>query len=206
MTSGDILQKYYRRLQNNRRTLDNIESAYRRGFLIRRDLELAYESLFLHAFTGLELLIQELFVNLLCERATHPRPCRPLQVFPSLRTAQTIIEQGGYVDWLPLEKLEKLSKVFFKATGNPAAGNPFLAGINQPAKHELAQCRVIRNYIAHKSDHAKRELLERVISAAALPGKRRDLLTYLRHPHTATESKYDYHVGAIFTIARSFCT
>jgi hypothetical protein len=199
VTSHDILQRYFQRMKENEWTLNNINKAYKKGVLVRRDLCLAYEGLFLQSVVAFELLIEDLFLHLITGLSTHPRPTGPLHKFPSIDVARDIITQKRYIDWLPIGKMEDISKVFFLS-----GQNPFLC-LTGPQKTEIDKVLIIRNYIAHKSEFSKNKFIANVVGTTVLPSSRNVLLTYFQFPHSGTVTKYGYHVGVMVQSARTLC-
>jgi len=198
-SSADLFNRFTRRIQNGQWTLKNVSIAHAKKYLVKRDLEQCYQGLFLQAVVSFELLIEELFLHLITNRASHPRSSTPIHVFPSIEIARKVVTQGRYTDWLPIDKTEKLSKVFFEISGNP-----FLY-LSKAQKNEIEKVLLIRNYIAHKSGFAYNAYETKVVSPTVLPRGQRTLLGYFEFPHTSSTNKYEYHVGELVAAARSLC-
>ena len=198
-TSIDLYSSFYRRIRDIEYTRTNVTRVYDKGHLVRRDLALAYEGLFLRCVCQFEALIESLFVGLLVNGVKHPRPVNCRLVFPNQAVAKRIVTQAKYVDWLPYDRLVELSGIYYAESGNPFRGcdTRYIAGIQQACW--------IRNYIAHRSEHARKSFEKNVVGATALPGRRGDLLTYLLFPHSASANKYEYHIGELVQAARWFC-
>ena len=200
LTSHDILHHYFRRLKQSEWTLNNINKAYAKKHLVRRDVELAYEGLFLQSVVGFELLIEDLFFHLVTGLATHPRPTTPLLRFPTIDIARDIISRKRYIDWLPIGKMEEISKIFFLSTQNP-----FIC-LSSPQRNEVDKVLTIRNYIAHKSEFSKKKFNNSVVGSTSLPSRNNTLLAYFQFPHAGSVNKYAYHVGELVQAARTLCT
>lgn len=200
ITSQDLLNRYFRRVKENEWTLNNIKSAQKNGVLVRRDVCLAYEGLFLQSVVGFELLIENLFLHLITGRASHPRPTVPLHVFPTIDIARDIITQKRYIDWLPIDKMEKTSKIYFLQNQNPFLCFP------GPQKTDIDKVLTIRNYIAHKSEYSKHRFTRDVVGTTVLPSIHQDILTYFQFPHAGSVTKYQYHVGVLVQAAKTLCT
>lgn len=157
-----------------------------------------YEGLFLQSVVAFELLIEEMFLGLVTGRIAHPRPVKPLVIFPSVAAAKKIVTRDRYVDWLPYDNLKRNSEVYFVVGKNPFS--------DCPGHHsrEINKAYIIRNYIAHKSDHSRRVFEREVVSPTLLPPGQRDLLGYFRFMHSSTVNKFQYHVGELVNAARWF--
>ena len=77
-----------------------------------------------------------------------------------------------YVDWLPYDKTDQLSKLYFRG------GRPF-SDITRPNKETLLKCSVIRNVIAHRSRHSIKQFEKQVIGTTPLLPKERNPAGYL---------------------------
>lgn len=200
MTTGELLRQYEFRLREIRRTVTNIERAYAAGSLVRRDLDKVYKGLLLEAVVGLERCLEEVLVGLVCGAVTHPRPAIPVQVFRNRQAASQIVNRGRYEDFLPIDRLERLSKVYFRSGANPMLGCP------AAVKQEVDKALCVRNYIAHQSKFSERKWRDEVVQPTILPPRNRDLLGYFRFGHSATVTKFEYHCGELLKCAGYFCT
>jgi hypothetical protein len=190
-SSDDLYRNFLRQIQKSAWTLKNINAAYQRNYIVRRDVGQAYEAIFLQAVVSFELFVEDLFLGLATNSVTHPRPCVPHVTFPSVDIARRIVGRGRYIDWLPLSRTLEKAKIFFDDAGNPF---PCLSGVQL---EEVERTLLIRNVIAHKSTHAYAAFQRKVVSGLMLPPRKRDLLGYLQYPHTANATKYDYHIGEL---------
>ena len=190
---------YFRRTTDIQKTLRNVARAHSKGVLVKRDLTEVYEGLFLQSVVGFELLVEDVFLRLLAGQLSHARATKPVVVFPNVPAARKIVTRDRYQDWLPYNKLKELSQIYFMD-----GKNPFDAC---PSRHsnEIQKACYIRNYIAHKSDYAKRIFDKKVVAPTSLPRGQRNLLGYFRFPHASAVTKFDYHLGELVNAARWLC-
>lgn len=157
-------------LEFTRKKLDILFSS---SSITRRDIEQVYQGLFLESVAAFESFIEELFLGLLTGQVNpHSTRTSPKVIFASRSTAMPIVFAGRFYDWLPYNRTSERAEHFFKN------GHPFSALLpNDISKTE--EFRLIRNVIAHKSDHAKKLFEKSVIGLTALPPRERRVGGYL---------------------------
>ncbi len=88
---------------------------------------------------------------------------------------KAILAMGSsYADYLPYDRTEKRARVLF------AAGRPFSL-IDQNHGEIIKRAHVVRNLIAHESDHSMRQFQKTVCSRYSLRPDRRNASGYLLH-------------------------
>lgn len=198
--STDLLAKYQRRLLETTWTANNVRSAFSTGVLVRRDVDKVYRGLYMQAVVRLERTLEDLLIGLMSENISHPRATTPHQKFASKKVASHILNRGRYEDLLPIEKLEKVSQIFFVTAGNPFMNCP------GAIKQEMVKVLTIRNYIAHESRFSEEKWRSNVVLPTILPVGRRDLLAYFQHTHAGAIDKFEFHMGEMLKCVRYFCT
>jgi hypothetical protein len=201
MTSSAILHDFSKRLTQIQYTLRNGDRALSGKHMCRRDCARLYSGSFLEAVIAFELATEILFIDCLKGDCAHPRGYQTIVTCSSSADAFHIIKHGtSYVDWLPLDKAEKLSKIFFLPNRNPFTGWHAAHG------SEVQKCLYIRNYIAHRSQHSEIQFQRHVVSPTVLPPRQRDVFGYFRHTHMAGVSKIQYHLGELLRSMQWLCT
>src|SRR5665811_1179113 len=109
-----------------------------------------------------ESQIEELFVGLICGKYTHPDSMvKPLVLMPDKTTAKLIVTGGrSYVDWLPYDAHTRKRASSFLADGAP------FKGLSNPSRKVLGKSFIIRNALAHSSEHSQRRFKEELIKRA----------------------------------------
>jgi hypothetical protein len=144
-----------------------------------RERDLSYEGAFLSSVAVFEAHLEELFVEFVCG-SERPQPGHYCLVEPRNRSVlRSIIHADrGYVDVLPLRRLEKLATRFLNE------GKPF-AAVADAERSVLASAVRVRHAIAHKSGHAMAIFRDKVPGVDALPPNRRFPGPYLRRVYRA---------------------
>ena len=197
-TSADCFNSFYRKISHGNITIQRINKAHQKGHLVQRDLELTYNSILLSAIVSFELLMEDLFYSLLANELAFPRQIDQIQRFSSVETAKKIVLQGGkYMDWLPIDKLEKYSDIYFIHPNNP------FRVLDSRQKQEIQKVLWIRNLIAHQSEHAKKLFEDHVVGTTLIPRGPRRLLRYYQATHAGSVNKFEYHLGELVSAARA---
>jgi len=173
--ASDCADAFVAHLKSLNLTRQKMEVLARGRLLVRRDIEQAYEGLYLDAFTSMEHFLEQLFLGLLTARWQLPvSKCVPRVIFRSPAVCRDVVIGGRpYVDWLPYEHTEKRAAAFFRN------GLPFCS-LQAADKDAIRKCYHIRNAIAHGSDHAKSQFEAKVLGNARLLPRERTPAGYLR--------------------------
>jgi len=160
------------------------------GTLTNRDVNVIYSGLFLEAVVSFERFLENLFTDLLTKKVIHPSSkVKPKSFFKSSRIARDVLlGERIYLDWLPYNRYTtKRAKRFFNN------GLPFIdldslfgSGTDKKVDNMTERISIIRNAIAHKSDHSIETFEKKVISSAvALHSKEKNPIGYLRGLHSS---------------------
>lgn len=152
--------------------LEGLRSA---GSLTKRDVELAYEGLFLSAITALESHFEALFFAAILGKSGHSkRRVTPRVSFASELLVREVVFAGeDYLDWLPYGHTESRARRFLRG------GRPFTE-LDDGHRSNLAGWIRTRNVIAHRSAFAKAQFEAKVLSGLTLPPGERTPAGYLR--------------------------
>jgi hypothetical protein len=105
---------------------------------------------------------------------------------------------GGkrYVDWLPIETTKSRANAFL------SRGRPFNAIIDE---HKAAMTRMytIRNAIAHHSNYARRQFIDKVVQDKSLPPSQRRPGGYLQGQHRSGQSRFEFHIAETLRALRA---
>lgn len=170
--------------------LNRLEGLHAEKRLSERDVTRAYEGAFLAFYTGLERHIERLFMGILMRRVVvSGRPARALVETSSEVTARRIVAgDRRYVDWLPIEHTTRRARHLL------SEGRPFDRLL--PVDTEvLEKMRIIRNAVAHKSNHASRRFRETLVDGKGLPPLQRTPAGYLRGQHAPGQTRLGYFMA-----------
>jgi len=172
-TTQSISDELKARLHSLEFTRKKVEQLSATGLITRRDIEQIYKGLFLESVAALESSIEDLFLGLLIGQIT-PRSTRTTSkiILSSRLAAQQIVFAGKFYDWLPYDRTTERAEHFFKN------GHPFSI-LNNGDKAKTEEFRLIRNAIAHKSHHARKQFEDKVIGSTALTPRERKVGGYL---------------------------
>lgn len=174
-TLSDKLLKRFRALDVTRANIDRL---HYNNLLSQTAKSRMYEGLFLSAHVSFEGFIEELFFGLLIDgqgvRSSRRDIIPRISVKSHIIAREVVIGVGKkYVDWLPYDKTDQLSKLYFRG------GRPF-SDISNPNKDTLKKCSLIRNVIAHKSRHSIKQFEKGVIGSTPLLPRESSAAGYLQ--------------------------
>jgi len=180
-----------------------METLYEKGVIAHRDIEQVYEGLFMNAIASLENWIENLFFGLLTGRIKHPASLVSSRVSIKSNQIAREVTFGGrsYVDWLPYQKYTvNRAEVFFRQ------GLPFTK-LDKRDKKNLEIFCTIRNAIAHKSTHSKKQFENEVIGSNPLPMKERTPAGYLRgiFRTAPSQTRYENLINEMILIINKLC-
>ena len=149
-----------------------------------------------------ESQIEELFVGLLTAAYTHPsRHVRPQVPMPNRSKAKSIVTAGrSYVDWLPYDQHTRK-----RAPGFLVDGEPFTS-LSKPHRSTLEKASVLRNALAHHSDHSQRRFTQEFIDGRAIPLSQRKPPSYLRGAHSRKHNRLEVHLMELVAIMQELTT
>ena len=166
----------------------------------KTDLDSVYEALFLRAVTSFEAFLEDLFVAILLRRARYSRQrVKVLMSATSNEALMQILLQGNaFMNWLPFTNTEKRAKLYLRD------GRPFTE-LSDGDKSQLKTITVIRNAIAHKSDHAISEFERTVTASMPLLQNERSPAGFLRSRIGPAQSRFEVYVGQLGRCAGLLC-
>lgn len=149
-----------------------------------------------------EQQLEELFVGLLTGKYVHPDArVKPLVTMPSRSVAKSLITGGRrYVDWLPFEQHTKQRSTAFLRDGAP------FARIGRPERDALDRASVLRNALAHQSDHSQARFQATFTEGRSLRASERRPAGYLRGFHSVGRTRFEIQLQELVGVMRGFCT
>lgn len=180
-----------------------MEGLYAEGRIVLRDLHSVYEALFITACSSFEAFLEAQFFAVLEERATFAKKRKVvLRMKPTTSAAlRDILLQGkDYLTWLPFSHTEERAKLYLKD------GRPF-SELDGGSKSKIKTVHLIRNAMAHRSDHSKKLFDEKVIGDMALLPIERKPAGFLRSQVRAAPVviRFEVYMQDLSAIARLLC-
>lgn len=187
----------FKRLNYTRKKIDSL---YDKNLIVNRDIDFVYDSLFLSAVSYFENFIEELFIELSCDNYSGSSTTKQTQIFPNKPLARKIIFSGKkYVDWFPYDRTTNRAKIFFRN------GHTF-TNLSVSQKNLINnEILVIRNFIAHRSVHAKKRFNDEIVSLYSLRPNQSKPAKFLRsiyrsHPRQTRFENYLFEMSAISNV------
>lgn len=201
-TSLELLGSFQRRLRSLESTRRKQEALFQGGHLIKRDIEEVYGAIFMSVLVSFEALIEDLFIDLLAGKVVHTQSDIKAKLSIRVRQlARDLVCHGQpYYDWLPYERTEKIAKIFFRE------GKPFTL-LNRDSKKHIERCLVVRNAIAHQSQHSSKKFKNTVLSNISLPPRSRTPKAFLRAQFAAApqQTYSEQYISGLYRIAQGLC-
>ncbi len=196
-----LSDSYTSKLLTFERARRKFERLLDEGEVTRHDVSLFYEGILLRTVTGLEGLMEELFVGLLAGGIIPGRNVHPRVTFNSHAVARDVMLGGrAFVDWLPYHHTDKRAAAFFRA------GCPF-TNLEKADIKLLEKIILIRNAVAHQSRSARNKFEMEVIGAAPVLPVERTPAGYLRTVFRTApdQTRYEEIAGTCAILARKLC-
>ena len=198
------LGKFISHLNNLDKTRRKMETLLKGGVIVGRDIEQVYEGLFMSSITSLENWIESLFVGLMVGRITHhSASVVPHVSFNSDRIARDVILGGrNYLDWLPYQRYTiKRAKAFYRN------GVPF-TNLDKTDIKKLDVLYIIRNAIAHKSQHSLSLFEKEVVGTIPITQQERKPAGYLRGVFriTPSQTRYENLITEMVSTINKLCS
>lgn len=146
--------------------------------------------------TFFEAQVEALFVGLITGRHSHPNPAvKATLPMPNPKIAKSMITGGrNYVDWLPYNAhTVKRAPVFL------LEGRPF-TDLSNIRRTTLDNASVLRNALAHQSDHALRRFEAEFVTGKILPVSQRKPPGYLRGSHSLGRNRLEVQLSELVAI------
>ncbi len=145
-----------------------------------------------------EQQLEELFVGLITGGLAHPNAnVRPVVLMPSSSAAKSVITAGrSYVDWLPYEQHTRR-----RAPAFLVAGAPF-SSLGKPERDSLQRAAILRNSLAHQSDHSQRQFAAEFTRGRALRPSELKPAGYLRGSHSINRTRFQVQLQELVMVMR----
>lgn len=175
-------------------------SQYARRMVARCNNEADKNQVFAGAYvsylTFFEAQLEALFVGLITGSHSHPNSAiKATLPMPNRRIAKSMITGGrNYVDWLPYNAhTMKRAPVFL------VEGRPF-TDLSSVRRSTLDNASVLRNALAHQSDHALRRFEVEFVRGRILPVSQRRPPGYLRGAHSLGRNRLEVQLSELVAI------
>lgn len=145
-----------------------------------------------------ERQLEDLFVGLLTGRYAHASPkVGPIVQMPNAQAAKLLITAGrSYVDWLPYDQhTRRRAPAFF------VDGEPFLS-LSKADRDALERASILRNALAHQSDHSQRRFKEKFTDGKALRVGEMKPGGYLRGSHSYSRTRFEIQLQELVGVMR----
>lgn len=196
--SGTIADELLVRQRSIGNYIRRVERSVAPGYLATSDLKHAYAGAVLAYADLLENCLERLFIGLLVGSLT---PSRAITTRIDVRShavaRELIIGDRKYIDWLPYSQTLSRAKLFFRS------GEPFTR-LSGTEKLPFERLRIVRNALAHRSEHA-RFLFERQLLSSGLPAWQRQPSGWLRGSHAGTQTRFENLLATVGQSMRSLC-
>lgn len=190
------VEQFQRIIKQSDVTRRRVESEYTKGTLVRRDLEIVYEGLFLRAVVAFEDFLESAFFLALADRSGK-KSWGPLFGGSTKSLRACVFGEKKYLDWLPYDRTLTRANLYLKS------GKPFSL-LSDGEKSKLSHIVTIRHAIAHSSDSAFKKFEKDVIGATAVPSNERRPAGYLRGFSSIGMTRYQVYVQSLGGIAQRF--
>ena len=198
-----IAERFADHLKDLESTRSKMETLLAENTVMILDIEQVYAGLFMEIMTSFESLVEHLFVGLLSGTFDPDATgAVPLIDFKNKTLVVPLIQgRSRFVSWMPYGDTEERANLFF------TKGLPFTKLTNKE-KQTLTHCHLIRNAIAHKSDHAQNQFVNQVLTNQSLMPRERTPTGYLRSIFRGSPSQRRYQDFAytIASVATRLCS
>lgn len=166
------------------------------------DKNVVFSGAYVQYVAFFEAQLEQLFVGMLTGGLSHPNSAvKPVAQFSTSTVAKGIIFGGrNYVDWLPFEQhTAKRSGVFFQE------GRPF-SNLNAARRASLMRAGVLRNAIAHQSDHSLKQFEKHFVHGHAIPTQQQRPAGYLRGNFSLTQNRFQTQLIELVAVMNDLCS
>src|ERR1035441_8176133 len=181
-----------------------MERLYRTDRIALRDLHSVYEALFIRAVTSFEVFLQEQFVSVMNGKAAYKkvRGVSARMITDSADALTDILLQGRpFLTWLPYEEHTHKRALLYLKDGRP------FSDIQKPERETMERITIIRNAIAHQSDHAIKKFNDKIVGTLPLLPQEKKPAGFLRSILRAAprQTRFEFYVTELGRIATSIC-
>jgi hypothetical protein len=201
----NVLSRLRTRIERLDVIRNRMESLLRRNKITSKDVESVYESLFMRAVVAFETFLEELFFAIAhgkIKYSSRKITCKLSGI--SEDVIQDIVHQGkSYVNWIPYESTKQRVLLYMRIVGSKAndCGRPFLE-LKKPQTDSLGNIVIIRNALAHSSNHAMNEYKSKIIGNRPLLPAEKSPAGYLRVKDAASgQTRFEGYVTELISIA-----
>lgn len=201
MTRDQLLEEFRLVLLALAGTRARAEDAAQAGMMTTSDLEGIYSGLFIQATNEFEAFTERLFFAIALGRVSYPRR-RGVAARLSVRSAavlRDVLHRGDdYIQWLPY------GHTLGAAEAHLRGGRPFTS-LTEAQKQSVKEWSVVRNSLAHHSDHAQRVFERKVIGNRAVPPRERMPRVFLRSTTRLNppRTRLEVYFSEMLDVARS---
>ena len=155
---------------------------------------------YLFFYITVERAIERLFIGILMGRYQFDQPGvrRRIDVRSDTVARSIVSSERSYADWLPYDLTRRRAKSFF------SGGRPFTS-LSPADQKVLRRIGLIRNAIAHDSNHALRLFQSEFVSGRALPPDQHKPAGYLRGQHSVGQTRLEYSFAEAAAVMKRLC-
>ena len=190
------VEEFLRVIRQSDVTRRRVESEFRKGTLVRRDVEIVYEGLFLRAVVAFEDFLESVFFLTLTGKSSR-LAWRSILGGRATDLCACVMGDKKYLDWLPYDRTLSRANLYLRS------GRPFTL-LKDDDKGKLTQIVTIRHAIAHSSDSAYAKFKKDVIGSTHLPPDERRPAGYLRGFASLGTTRYQLYAQSLGGMALRF--
>ncbi|MEJ0062144.1 MAG: hypothetical protein WDO70_02825 [Alphaproteobacteria bacterium] len=166
---------------------------FSRNSLSKRDIHLAYETVFLSCFVSFERFLENQFIYFMCAKS-HSVVKRRIEFKNQEIAREMLYHKHSYIDLVPYYKSLKVADLYFQG------GKPF-RDLDIDLQKNIDHCQVIRNAIAHKSKSSLSAFNDKILTPYGLARNIKTPAEYLRSQFSLNETRFDNHISILLTAA-----
>lgn len=177
-----------------------MELLFSSGTIDLQDIIHSYSGLYMELFTDFEALLEELFFGLYDGTyiSKHYTITKKSKISPSTEIQPIIYGGQSYVNWLPYDQhILKRAKLFF------AQGEPFCQ-LTSLEQKKIKEYHIIRNAIAHKSQHSLLEFNKIIAPLTLLPSEKTPA-GYLRSKPSSGQTQFEIAIIELKLLTKKLC-
>lgn len=198
----DLLKALQRQYVRAEKTAQRVDALLSSRKLTEYDADQIYSGIFLSAFVTYERFIEEIFIGYLLGKVSpHKSKLKTLLVIPNREVAITILSgDRNYVDWLPFSRTRDRAATYF------VGPTPF-ATIGSTELQMMDELSIIRNALAHKSEHAHKKFVGKVIGSTSLRPRDKVPEKYLRSVFrlNPAQTRLQHYLTQMLLVSNKLC-